>query len=337
MTVKYLNKTNVNLPMAIWLLNDTYYYIKEKNYISVTSLLKPIRELVLVDRHKDKDIVTEIEISALAKARDGQAIHDSIENAWSDKHAVMKACKLLGISEKVANSLVINPTSDEVTNARKQNKLFTPVYMEKRTVKKIGGFKLGGKFDLVLAGDLHDYKKTGTFTYISQSNASKYILQGSMYRWLNPDIILNDTLTINYYFTDWMEFKVSNPKYPPHQIMSQHFNLMSYEATERYISQKLKILDKFINHDVVTPLPLCTDKELWKDPTIYKYYSNPTSVRATKNFDTDSQAAYTYQRMKKKGIVKGIPGEAKACNYCSALPFCDQAIHLVKTKQLVLK
>lgn len=50
------NNTGVSLAMAVWLVNDDYDYQKAKpNYISVTTLLKPLRQIVLPRRVEEKD------------------------------------------------------------------------------------------------------------------------------------------------------------------------------------------------------------------------------------------------------------------------------------------
>ena len=103
MTINYSNETGINLPMAIWLLNDTYDHVDKENYISATHLLKPIREIVLLKQNKKEDKA--IEISTLIKSRLGTALHDSIETAWLNKNAIAKACKLVGIAEDMATDI----------------------------------------------------------------------------------------------------------------------------------------------------------------------------------------------------------------------------------------
>ena len=335
MQINYQNKTNINLPMAIWLLNDRYDHVNEDNYISATGLLKPTQEIVLTTRHKSPADQMDIEIAGLAKSQMGTAMHDAIESSWDNVKVRAKACKLLGISDEIRDSIQLNPTSLELKNAKLKGKLITPVYMELRSIKEIMGYKIGGKFDLVMAGELHDYKSTGTYTYIKQTNAEKYIQQGSIYKWLNPEIITSDILTINYYFTDWVAYKAFDPKYPAQQIMSQHFQLWSHETTEKFISNKLQEINRFTKNTSVA-LPNCTDKQLWKDPSEYKYYKNPSASRATKNFGTDLAGANALMATNGVGIVKTIPSMAKACKFCNALPHCDQAADLLSKGLLTL-
>jgi len=332
MTIKYTNDTGISLPMAVWLLNDNYDHISDPDYISATSLLKPVQELVLSRRNRDLDKA--IEISSLLKSQLGSALHDAIEASWKKPHIIEKACALLGIPKEISDTIVVNPSDDDIAEIRNAGQIVTPVYMEQRSHKKIGNYTIGGKYDLILAGDLHDYKSTGTFTYIKQSNADKYIQQGSIYRWLNPNKITNDILTINYLFTDWVAYKVNDPGYPQYPAMTQHFQLMSIPETEQFIKNKLALLDKYMevpDHK----LPQCNDKELWRDPPQYKYFKNPTATRATKNFNEDAEGAYAMMRANGCGEVKIVPSTARACNYCSVQDICHQAKELRKSGELI--
>jgi hypothetical protein len=334
MSATYTNKAGLTLPMAVWLFNDQYDYDNDPNSFSATEMLKPMREIILSRRNTDSNRT--LELADFAQSRDGSAMHDSIEEAWKNPRALHKACKLLGISEDIYSSIAINPKPDELVRAKEIGLHVTPVYLEQRAYKELDGFKISGKFDLVMAGDLHDYKKTGTFTYIHQTGAEKFPQQGSIYRWLIPEIILSDTLTINYYFSDWVKWKTSNPMYPQSRILSQHFEMMPIEQTELFLKRILADYVKYKDRDQ-KDLPQCTDKELWKGETQYKYFSNPNNARATKNFGNRIGEANAYIASKGgKGIIKPFPGEIKACKYCSVLPHCDQAANYIKTKQLDL-
>ena len=59
---------------------------------------------------------------------------------------------------------------------------------------------VSGKYDLVLDGQLSDYKSTSVWTYIYGSKVEDYIKQGSIYKWLSPDKITSDYININYIF-----------------------------------------------------------------------------------------------------------------------------------------
>ena len=44
------NDANIPLYLAAWLANDEYDYVSDPKYISATSLMKPIKELILSGR-----------------------------------------------------------------------------------------------------------------------------------------------------------------------------------------------------------------------------------------------------------------------------------------------
>jgi len=95
--------------------------------------------------------------------------------------------------------------------------------------------------------------------------------------------------------------------------------------TERWVEQRLWAYDK-AKKLPDNELPKCSDEELWIDPPVFKYYSNPEKrERATKNF-TSLVDANTYMASKGgKGIVITTQGTPKRCSYCNAREKCKQA------------
>lgn len=313
MQIKQKNLKNVdgiNLLFSVWLANDSYDYITEDNYISATQLLKPTRQVILSMRSDaDIDIRDRLAVST------GTAIHDSVEKAWMEHYAAnMRA---LGYSEDFISKIRINPKDLELGDI--------PVYIEKRAVKELDGFKIGGKFDFVLNGNLHDIKTSSTYTYIEDSKREDYILQGSIYRYLNQDIITGSEITIDYFFTDWSKINaLSNNQYPQSRCLSKSYPLLSVADTEQYLRTKLQEIKDNIDKPEDEIIP-CPDKDLWLSPTVYKYYSDSTKTngRATKNF-TSLEEANNYATSKGKGIVKTVIGTPKRCMYCPAYSICSQ-------------
>ena len=314
---QYTNSMGINLPMAIWLCHDTYDYNPDPYYISATSLLKPIQASVLLRRNDTSNL--KVDISTLIKSRTGNALHDAAERAWLDPQTRRLACKAVGISEAVADRIVVNP------DLVKEGDI--PVYLEKRSHKKIGKYTIGGKFDLVLNGELHDTKNTVVFYYMKNKKDNDYILQGSIYRWLNDSLITSDILTIDFKFNDWKKFETYKENYPKFPIMNEQYEMMSIADTEAWVKERIGLLDRYMhNPDLV--LPQCTEKELWMDPPDWKYYSKKGADRATRNFKQDMNAAYQMLSEKGVGEVRKSEVLAKACNYCAARPFCKQAAGL---------
>lgn len=313
------NKLNVSLPLAVWLLHDEYDYVNDPNYISATSLLKPIKQLILSKRVPKK--LKTADVSDFVSSRLGTAIHDSMERVWTDEEARNTSLAKLGIPESVFERIVVNPTDEFI----KANPKAIPIYLEQRVKKEIDGFIIGGKFDMIAEGKLFDNKSTSVYTKIMGSKDSDYSNQGSIYRWLNPDKITDPNLYIQFIFTDWQKSNVERiSDYPESRVMEHVVPLRTVEDTEEFIRNKLNQYKQYIDSDEAD-IPECTDEELWRSPPKFKYYSNPekTTGRASKNFD-DIASANLHMAEQGKGIVIPVYGEAKACNYCPAAKICQQ-------------
>ena len=47
---RFTNNADIDLSVAVWLAHDDYDYVTKPNYISVTTLIKPIRQIILRGR-----------------------------------------------------------------------------------------------------------------------------------------------------------------------------------------------------------------------------------------------------------------------------------------------
>jgi hypothetical protein len=313
--MQYSNVTGLSLPIAVWLAADDYdFHPGTEKAISVTSLLKSPRQILLRERLTEEDQDTP-DISDRIAARLGHSIHDSIEKAW--RTDFKSSMKLLGYPDHVIDRVVINPQI--VTEG------MIPVYLEQRESRIHRGYRISGKFDMLLDGEIHDFKSTSAYTYVYGSNEEKYRLQGSFYRWLNPEKVTADHMYIQFVFTDWQraQAKQSNT-YPQQRILSHRIDLMSLAETEEWLDRKLDQLEQ-VAHLPEPQLPYCSDEELWRGETKWKYFSDPnkTDGRATKNF-TNKAEADAFAASKGKGIVIEYPGLVKACAYCDAFNICSQ-------------
>lgn len=307
--MKFTNNTNIPLPLAVWLLHDAYDYIDDPNYISATSLLKPIKSIILGSRVNTQTLSNDI--SEFVYRTKGTAYHDSIEKAWQNPKVALSK---LGLN---ADKFVINPSSVEPEQI--------PVYMEQRTIKQIGKWNVGGKFDMILDGQIYDFKSTSAYAWIHNDKDNDYILQMSLYKWLNPEKVIEDFGTICFIFTDWnRQSALSNPKYPQKSLESKNFILKSLQEIDTWVKHKLNSLENCWDQSEDC-LPRCTDEELWKSQPIYKYYKDSTNTqgRSTKNFDNE-QDALLFKESKGTGVVIPVPGEPKRCGYCPAAPICKQ-------------
>lgn len=317
---KYSNLSNIPLPLAVFLATDSYD--KQDNTISATTLLKPIRQIVLEQRLPD----TMVDVKDLVSSRMGSAIHTAIEQAWLNPSQALKA---LGYSDKVIDRIKINPTNPDKNDIN--------VFMERRSSKEALGFTITGKFDFVSEGKVQDFKSTSVYTYLNQTNTEKYQLQGSIYRWLNPDIITQDTMTIHFIFTDWNKVQSLKDKdYPNNRVLSQNIPLFDLNQTEAFVHSRLKQIKQHLN----TPepqLPLCTDKDLWRKADVFKYYKDPNKLtRSTRNFDSLSEASAYMAEQNGQGIIKQVKGQVTACRYCPAFALCTQKDAYIASGELTL-
>lgn len=319
----YSNQTNLPTAIAVWLAHDTYD--KAEAGLSATSLLKPVRQVILAQRIPEGEGITDV--SGLIKSRIGTAIHDAIERAWLSEY-LEDTLKSLGASDKAVSRVTVNPET--------VNRPCYPIYLELRSSKEVLGVKVTGKFDFIENGKLIDFKTTSTFAYTSGNKDEDYIMQGSIYRWLNPEIITDEFMDICFIFTDWQKNRyLSDPRnYPSSQIISRSFKLHSAAFVQSYVEERVRTLIRL--QDVPEKdLPLCTDKELWRKPDTFKYYKNPQKqTKSTANFDNLNDANRRFLEDGAVGLVKTVKGGVSACLYCSAFTLCTQKDKLIESGEL---
>ena len=327
------NTTGISLSMAVWLAEDLYDHNDDPNTISATALIRPIKEIILSARVPVSDSVEDI--AGRIASRIGTDVHTGVENAWLNSYA--QSLSALGHPQKVIDLVRINPTDQDLQSAENRGVELIPIYMEKRSHKKVGNFTISGKYDFVSEGTLEDVKSTSTFTYVNKSNDAKYRLQGSIYRWLNPTIITEDTMLIQYVFTDWKAMLAKTDKsYPSSKVLAYPITLMPMGDTNRYVTKKVVMIDN-LRDSPETDIPACTDEDLWRTKPTFKYYKNPAKrTRSTKNFTTLHEANSRLIDDKSVGIVVEVPGEVKACRYCSAFSKCKQGNGYLASGELKL-
>ncbi len=321
----YVNTSAVPLSVAVFLATD--HYDHDEATISATSLIKPLRQVVLSNRVSNEDAT--VDLTQLVASRMGTAIHDGIERAWI--HNYSSAMKALGHPQKIIDRIVINPKPEDLVDG------VIPIYLEQRAYRKVGKHTVSGKFDFVGEGRVEDFKTTTVYTAMNNTNDDKYILQGSIYRWLNPTIITQDEMAIQFIFTDWSAARAkAEPHYPQQRIQQRILPLKTVAETEQYVKAKLTQIDYYWDKPEES-IPLCTDEELWRSAPVFKYYKNPDkTARSTKNFDTKSEAMIRNAEDGGKGLVLERPGQVTACKYCNAFSVCSQKDVLIAQGDLIL-
>lgn len=330
MSNKFTNVEKVPLSLAVFLATDNYQEgisipdsLKGMPILSATTLLKSTRQIILSQRLPEEEQI--IDISQLISSHMGKAIHAGIEHAWKSNYK--QALADLGLPERIIKNVAINPTNPTDVDM--------PVYMEQRAFKLIDGYVITGQFDFVIDGRLEDFKTTSVFSATNPKKEADYIMQGSIYKWLNPEIINADTMCIQFIFTDWSSAKVKiDPNYPKQKFLTKEYPIKEPKETERFLKSKIQEI-KFYQDKPESELPLCTDEELWRSEPVWKYYKNPNKLdRSTKNFNNKHDAYIRLAEDGNVGIVKEVPGKAIACKYCSAFPICTQKDALIASGDL---
>ncbi len=324
---KYANTSSVPLSLAVFLATDNYDHDQDESTISATALIKPLRQIVLSARVPED--MTPVDLVNLVPSRMGSAIHDAIERSWKDNYS--NALAILGYPKRVIEKIRINPKPEELTDG------VIPIYMEQRAKKTVGKFTVTGKYDFIGDGRVEDFKSTSTYTATNNTNDEKYIWQGSIYRWLNPQIITKDEMAIQFIFTDWSKAKaMADPKYPQQRIQQRILPLKSIQETDAFVTRKLNQIEQYWGA-TEEQLPPCTDTDLWRSEPVFKYYKNPEKrARSTKNFDNRHDAQLRYIEDGSVGIVVEQPGQVTACKYCPAFAVCSQKDALIASGDLVL-
>lgn len=328
MSSQFLNVSEVPLALAVFLASDNYDYNNEPNTISATTLMKPIRQVVLPPRMPLVD--AKVNLGDMMNNRLGAAIHDAIERAWTDNHEA--ALSRLGYPTDLIKRIAVNPDPKNLPED------CIPIYLEQRLTRKLGKWNITGKFDFIGEGRVQDFKTTNVWTYKNQVNTLKYTQQGSIYRWLNPNMITDEHMDIIYIFKDWKASGVrSDPGYPPKAFHKQSFTLLDLPTTERFIKNKVDAIEKYWDAPE-EDIPYCTDEDLWRSEPIYKYYKNPLKTsRSTKNYDNMPDAMIHFINDGSVGIVKTVPGQVTACKYCPAFSICSQKDQLIASGDLLME
>jgi len=330
MAAQYNNVGAVSLALGVWLARDEYDHNSDPNTISASTLLRPIRQIILPSRIPSGEALPDL--VGMFKSRMGTALHNAIEDAWLNHYAEGMAA--LGTPSSVIKRVRVNPTDTELAIEG-----VIPIYLERRASRKLGKWTVTGKFDFVGQGIVQDFKSTSIYAYQKQTGAIKYVEQGSIYRWLNPRIITADTMQIHYMFTDWKQaFVKTDPNYPSKPVITQHFDLLSHPATDTLISNKLAAIDKYWDADEAD-IPHCTADDLWRSLPQFKYYKNgdTNAKRSTKNFASNQEAViYMSSTGKGAGAIKEVPGQVTACKWCPAFTECTQKDAFIRSGELII-
>lgn len=281
--MRYTNKHGLSRVAVDWLLHDEYDYVK--GVISATTLLKPIRSIILGERHH-KDMI--MDVSGLIASRYGTAIHSSFEQVPYGEHI------------------------------KQEERLFAPFGDVKVSGKYDMIEMLDSDFRLI------DLKSTSVWKYL-MDDLEEFRKQLSIYRYLldKHGCPVRDIARIIMVFTDWSKKRaMQGGDYPPIRMAEKDMELMPLDETEEFIQQRLDAVAdaKKLDDD---DLPFCTDDELWKDVDKFAHMRTGRAS-AVKLYDTEEDAVVAVEN-DPKGFLEVRKGVVKRCpTYCTCHPFCNQ-------------
>lgn len=227
--MKFTNKHGLPQIIVDFLTQDNYDYKAAENTLSVTTLLKPTQETILIKKYKD------------------QISTDVIDLTW----------RLFGSAVHSVLEKIEGPDIKKI----------------KRLYSEMNGLKISGKFDLIKANDIYDFKVTSVWTIIYKSGEESWKKQLSIYRWLNwktDNEILNKIGYIIVILRDWSMRNIIKLNYPKLPIMQIPFNLMDFDEVETFLDKKTK--EYLENKDKPdNELLDCTDEERWYNKKQDKY------------------------------------------------------------------
>lgn len=327
--MKLTNNTGLSLFAQVYLAHETYD--REEAGLSVTTLLKPVKQIILARRVPEG--MASADVADMIASSNGTAIHDAFEAAWKSPKLVDTLTRL-GYPKGVASKVRVNPSAEEVAAGG-----IIPVYTEIRSAKDVLGIRVTGKFDFIGDGVVEDLKNTSVWKYLN-ADFDHYILQGSMYKWLNPTLVTKDWMNLTFQFTDWngRDRNMNPDNYPPARMHTRRLQLMDVSETQKWVERKIvQLVD--LEHAPEEDMPPCTDKELWRKADTYRYFAKPEKAyepgaRSTKNF-TDLAEANLHVATK-GGVIVTKRGGVTGCKYCNAFLACKQKDALIAAGDLIL-
>lgn len=336
--------SDIPISAAVWLTHDEYDYIDQDNYISVTSLLKPVKQSILAYRVRTNPLYKNksYDLISFYSSRMGNAIHNSIEYAW--KTHAQRGLAYLGFPDSIINNLYQITKEEETTPEsikalRDQGKII--MAQEMRMFKNLGKYLIGGKADFIFDGMVEDFKSVRVYAFNDLIRLEKERMQISIYRWLNPELIYQPIGRITQIYIDWMKSKARMSDHPSKPIISHVYDLYSFTEVEKFLKEKITMLEDLMDKPE-SEMPRCKAEDLWQGPSVYKYYKDASKAgkpgsRSTKNFD-DAAEAHRYKATKGKdqGIILTVPGTVKACAYCAGFEMCSQKDEYINSGQLVI-
>lgn len=277
-----------NLPQAYVDAVKETHPIKDKSY-SVTTILNPIREILLKRRYYD-DI--EQDVSDMVWLLFGSAVHKIIEESDKTGFAeyelewpIIEDYKLTGICDLYNEELY--SVEDHKTAS---------VYK-------------------IIKQDFEDWRKQG-------------LMYAWMLRKIGHHVskLRFHALMKDWSARDYRQSQYTGKFYPEHPIWTWEYEISESDMIyiEEFIRNKF---DEIIKYESVSDddLPICSAEDRWNDGDKYAVYKRAGDKRAIGVFDSEEEAHRCIsEKCSGMGQIEVRKGEDKRCkDYCLVCKFCN--------------
>lgn len=277
-----------NLPQALVDLVQSDEHEYNRFNFGVTTILKPVREILLQRRHENE---IEVDVSDCINKLFGTAFHSLIEK--HDK---------TGMAE-------ISLQSNVVDDFKLVGKL--DLYNEEEM--SVVDYKTATVWK-VLFKDFDDWKKQGMmYAWLCMRNGL-VVKKVTFYAFLK-----------DWTASDKRKAELKGNEYPKSQVFTFEFEVGINELVEieNWLKAKFEALISQIQLDDDNLEP-CSKEECWYSGDNYAVYKNVNDAKAQRVFDTRSEANdYLVNKMGGKGVVVYREGVYRKCqDYCEVCNFC---------------
>lgn len=298
------NKHNLDAPFVRALEGGEHVHTGD---ISVTRLIAPIQQTVLMERHRD-------EISM-----------DASEAIWmflgQVGHGILEGFAAAGDTTEELMAIWIHENEEmEALPIDKARKLIETPHE---------GVVLSMKIDRYADNELVDWKLTKTWSHIYGSRIEEWTKQLSIYR-LGMEVhgikIDDDAAHISEILIDWQEGKTMQRDYPERAMYKVPIKLWSISKTKGWVINKTAAYAKALLADDAH-LPACSAEERWARPAKWAVYKNKQVKKASRLLTSEAEAKQYIKSHTLGGgaIVRHRPGTNARCSrYCLVKDFCSQ-------------
>lgn len=193
---------------------------------------------------------------------------------------------------------------------------------EKRYFTQLANSRISGQVDRlsIEAGNLQDYKFTKVWK-VQKGDPQEWEEQLNSYRYLlfRNGIAVNSADVVAF-LRDWSVEGIERSEgYPQAPFVRVPIKLWTIEQTEHFLLQRIHM------HKMAAgTLPLCTDRDRWKDPDTWAVMKGD-GKRAVRCYDDKNAALLHAQTFGDGYHVKFRPSIPKRCErHCTVNQWCDQ-------------